>query len=132
MEFEKGVKWPFLVGFSVMAQTSNGLLYVYGEWILQEWHKKVNGEEARKIDVVYMIGDNPASDIQGTMNYKSRYGAEWKSVLVESGVYTKEERRRPQYEPTAFAHTVRDAVELVLKVEGWRESIDTERGDVDM
>ena len=27
MEFEKGVKWPFLVGFSVMAQTSNGLLY---------------------------------------------------------------------------------------------------------
>ena len=136
--FRAALEGIFIVqtGASLRNQTVVGkpmeATYVYGEWTLQEWHKKVNGEEAKKIDVVYVICDNPASDIQGGMNYKSRYGAEWKSVLVESGVYTKEEGRRLQYGPTAFAHTVRDTVELVLKVEGWRGSIDTERGDVDI
>jgi ribonucleotide monophosphatase NagD (HAD superfamily) len=36
---------------------------------------------------VYMIGDNPRSDIMGANIFKSTRGVEWVSILVKSGVF---------------------------------------------
>jgi HAD superfamily hydrolase (TIGR01456 family) len=36
---------------------------------------------------VYMVGDNPASDIAGANGYKSPFGSRWTSVLVKTGVW---------------------------------------------
>lgn len=34
---------------------------------------------------VYMVGDNPASDIAGGNSYESPYGTDWASILVQTG-----------------------------------------------
>jgi HAD superfamily hydrolase (TIGR01456 family) len=91
--------------------------YVFGERVLQDWHKEINGVDAKPIRAVYMIGDNPDSDIQGSKNYQSRFGSEWKSVLVESGVHVR--GTEPAHEPTHIAAGVKEAVELVLMKEGF-------------
>lgn len=36
---------------------------------------------------VYMVGDNPASDIAGANGYVSPHGSEWTSILVRTGVW---------------------------------------------
>jgi HAD superfamily hydrolase (TIGR01456 family) len=36
---------------------------------------------------VYMVGDNPASDIAGANGYESPFGSKWTSVLVKTGVW---------------------------------------------
>jgi HAD superfamily hydrolase (TIGR01456 family) len=46
---------------------------------------------------VYMVGDNPASDIAGGNNYKSSYGTDWASILVQTGVYV--EGTTPAHQP---------------------------------
>ncbi|KAF8846845.1 HAD-superfamily hydrolase [Acephala macrosclerotiorum] len=91
--------------------------YIYGEKTLQDWHASINGPNAKPISTVYMIGDNPASDIQGSKNYRSRYGSEWKSVLVESGVHVA--GTEPAHYPTHFAAGVKEAVELAMVQEGY-------------
>jgi HAD superfamily hydrolase (TIGR01456 family) len=52
---------------------------------------------------VYMVGDNPASDIAGGNNYESPYGTDWASILVKTGVYA---------EGTTPAHQPRQIVSL--------------------
>ncbi|KAF2820014.1 HAD-superfamily hydrolase, partial [Ophiobolus disseminans] len=47
------------------------------------------GDHLGHLKSVYMVGDNPASDIAGGNNYESPYGTDWKSVLVETGVFVK-------------------------------------------
>ncbi|KAI1845095.1 hypothetical protein JX266_008642 [Neoarthrinium moseri] len=92
--------------------------YAYGEKTLHLWNERL-GEELglnRKIKTVYMIGDNPESDIRGANAFKSHIGAEWKSILVESGVY--EAGSKPSYMPTLTAKDVKDAVEKALALEG--------------
>ncbi|CZR69712.1 related to HAD superfamily hydrolase [Phialocephala subalpina] len=91
--------------------------YIYGEKTLQDWHASINGPNAKLISTVYMIGDNPASDIQGSKNYRSRYGSEWKSVLVESGIHVA--GTEPAHHPTHFAAGVKEAVELAMLEEGY-------------
>jgi HAD superfamily hydrolase (TIGR01456 family) len=46
---------------------------------------------------VYMVGDNPASDIAGGNNYESPYGTDWASILVQTGVYV--EGTTPAHQP---------------------------------
>ena len=91
--------------------------YLYGEKTLQEWNLQLNGFGARPIDTVYMIGDNPASDIQGANAFKSPSGIEWKSILVESGVYQAGEK--PAWVPTFVVKDVMAAVDLVLEISGF-------------
>lgn len=61
---------------------------------------------------VYMVGDNPESDIRGANNYKSVYGSEWKSILVRTGVYKGGE---PSCQPTIVLDDVQRAVEWALE-----------------
>ncbi|KAK5009864.1 hypothetical protein LTR28_013005 [Elasticomyces elasticus] len=67
---------------------------------------------------VYMVGDNPASDIEGGNRYKSPFGSEWSSILVKTGVYTGGE---PAAQPTAIVEDVYDAVRWAVKDSHWRD-----------
>ncbi|KAF8454786.1 HAD-like domain-containing protein, partial [Terfezia claveryi] len=68
---------------------------------------------------VYMIGDNPLSDIQGANMFKSRRGVEWVSVLVETGVYKPGQSFPPGGEPKIVVKDVCKAVQWALMMEGW-------------
>ncbi|KAK4102284.1 HAD-superfamily hydrolase [Parathielavia hyrcaniae] len=47
------------------------------------------GSAAGKLRTVYMVGDNPESDIAGANGYSSGEGTEWVSVLVRTGVWSE-------------------------------------------
>ncbi|KAH6620159.1 hypothetical protein C7974DRAFT_316023, partial [Boeremia exigua] len=57
---------------------------------------------------VYMVGDNPASDIAGGNNYESPFGTDWASILVSTGVYA--EGSQPAVQPRQIVGDVWDAV----------------------
>ena len=65
---------------------------------------------------VYMIGDNPASDIAGANAFRSPFGSSWRSVLVRSGVYTGGE---PAEQPQVIVEDALEAVRWALAEEGW-------------
>ncbi|KAL6151053.1 hypothetical protein ACJQWK_10702 [Exserohilum turcicum] len=64
---------------------------------------------------VYMVGDNPASDIAGGNNYKSPHGTDWASILVETGVHVK--GTTPSPEPRKIVGDVWDAVAWAISQE---------------
>ncbi|OAL05708.1 HAD-superfamily hydrolase [Phaeosphaeriaceae sp. SRC1lsM3a] len=66
---------------------------------------------------VYMVGDNPASDIAGGNNYKSPYGSEWASILVQTGVFV--EGTTPAHQPKKIVGDVWDAVAWAAAQEKW-------------
>lgn len=49
--------------------------------------RKLFGENIDQLKRVYMVGDNPASDIAGGNNYDSPFGTDWASVLVQTGTW---------------------------------------------
>ncbi|KAL2158434.1 hypothetical protein VTH06DRAFT_4482 [Thermothelomyces fergusii] len=72
---------------------------------------------------VYMVGDNPESDIAGANGYASPQGTEWVSVLVRTGVWSDARpgagRLEGRFAPRAVADDVRAAVRWALEREGW-------------
>ena len=54
--------------------------YVYSDEVMAEWMEEIHGEK-RLPDNIYMVGDNPQSDIIGG----NMYG--WKTCLVRTGVF---------------------------------------------
>ncbi|KAF2131958.1 cat eye syndrome critical region protein 5 precursor [Dothidotthia symphoricarpi CBS 119687] len=66
---------------------------------------------------VYMVGDNPASDIAGGNNYKSPHGTDWASILVQTGVYV--EGTTPAHRPRKIVGDVWDAVAWAAEQEKW-------------
>ncbi|PVI06461.1 HAD-superfamily hydrolase [Periconia macrospinosa] len=67
---------------------------------------------------VYMVGDNPESDILGGNSYKSPLGTEWVSVLVQTGVYVA--GTTPAHPPKQTVGDVWDAVSWAVAREGWK------------
>lgn len=65
---------------------------------------------------VYMIGDNPESDIRGANSYRSQVGSTWHSILVRTGVYSGGE---PVWSPQTITDDVQKAVEWGLKSSKW-------------
>jgi len=64
--------------------------YAYAEDVLTAWRTRQLGQEKGghpELKRVYMVGDNPASDIAGANGHRSLRGIEWVSVLVRSGVF---------------------------------------------
>ncbi|TPX13944.1 uncharacterized protein E0L32_005644 [Thyridium curvatum] len=128
--------WERLTGGVALRRTVIGKPYAetyrYAERVLAEYRREVlertagttvgaangAGEELR---AVYMIGDNPESDIRGANEYESEAGTEWCSVLVRTGVWSPERGGggRMAYRPTSIADDVRAAVRWALKREGW-------------
>ncbi|KAL9018176.1 MAG: hypothetical protein Q9185_004498 [Variospora sp. 1 TL-2023] len=77
-------------------------------------------EEKPPIRKVYMIGDNPSSDIQGGNAYVSPHGTEWETILVRSGVYDEARMGEPEHTPSVVVEDVWEAVEWALRrEEGW-------------
>jgi ribonucleotide monophosphatase NagD (HAD superfamily) len=67
---------------------------------------------------VYMVGDNPESDIRGGNDYESPQGTEWHSILVETGVHNK--GSEPRWKPKQIVGDVYDAVTWALKQSRWK------------
>ena len=66
---------------------------------------------------VYMVGDNPESDIRGANEFESAHGTDWLSVLVRTGVH--KEGMTPKYKPRVVVDDVMAAVKWALEHEGW-------------
>lgn len=91
--------------------------FAFAESRLREHRAFLHGnDEAGKLDNVYMVGDNPESDIRGANEYGSPWGSQWHSILVRSGVYNG--RQRPTYEPKIIVEDVWDAVRYAFRSEG--------------
>ncbi|PNY22997.1 Protein SCO1, mitochondrial, partial [Tolypocladium capitatum] len=65
----------------------------------------------RPLRRVYMIGDNPESDIRGANEFDAGDGTEWVSILVRTGVWQQTAaEREPRHRPAAVVDDVVDAV----------------------
>ncbi|PQE15053.1 HAD superfamily hydrolase protein [Rutstroemia sp. NJR-2017a BVV2] len=94
--------------------------YKYAERVLNRYRAHLLGASTKKIPHlkrVFMVGDNPESDIRGANEFESAHGAEWTSVLVETGVYRS--GTVPAYKPKVVVHDVLGAVKWALEKEGW-------------
>lgn len=66
---------------------------------------------------VYMVGDNPESDIRGANTYKSPLGTDWASILVRTGVHKA--NTVPSVTPKKEVEGVWDAVNWAVEQEKW-------------
>lgn len=76
-----------------------------------------NDDSLGRLERVYMVGDNPASDIAGGNNYRSPHGIDWASILVQTGVYV--EGTKPAHQPRKTVGDVWDAVSWAAAQENW-------------
>lgn len=92
--------------------------YEFAERQLLRNRSKIFGDAAdlTPLQHVYMIGDNPESDIRGANSYRSEYGSKWQSILVRTGVYPGGE---PAWTPTTTADDVQKGVQWALKTSKW-------------
>ena len=92
--------------------------FEFAEKRLQKHRLVLRGgdEDDEGLRNVYMVGDNPESDIRGANEYVSPMGSQWHSILVRTGVYSGE--GKPAYEPEVIVDDVWDAVAYALEKEG--------------
>ncbi|UKZ82449.1 hypothetical protein TrVFT333_010238 [Trichoderma virens FT-333] len=83
----------------------------------EEPHGK--GQKKRALKRVYMIGDNPESDIRGANEFAPADGTEWISILVKTGVWKETAaEREPRYKPTVIVDDVVEAIAWAMRNEG--------------
>ncbi len=69
--------------------------YRYAEQVLHDHRGKMlrtrgHDERTNKLRTVYMIGDNPSSDIAGANAHSGANGTSWQGILVRTGVWSPE------------------------------------------
>ncbi|KAI8680001.1 hypothetical protein NCS57_00279800 [Fusarium keratoplasticum] len=70
---------------------------------------------------VYMIGDNPESDIRGANDFNAEDGTEWVPILVRTGVWRQTlTDKEPRHKPAVIVDDVVDAVVWALNNEGMK------------
>lgn len=94
--------------------------YEFAEQVLKEYNGKVQASVSTKtktteLKTVYMIGDNPESDICGAISADKVSDLIWRSVLVETGVHKA--GTTPAYEPTETKNDVWEAVRWAINKE---------------
>lgn len=72
----------------------------------------VNEVKGHQFSTIYMIGDNPAVDINGVI----KAGHPWFSILTRTGVFRGKDNHT-QYPADLVVETVEDAVDYILKKE---------------
>ena len=88
----------------------------------------VESEHGPPLQRVYMIGDNPESDVRGALDFQPEDGTEYVPILVKTGVWQETEAERtPRWQPAVIVDDVLDAVIWAMKQEG----IDVDRSKVE-
>ncbi|KAK5090886.1 hypothetical protein LTR05_001063 [Lithohypha guttulata] len=103
------------------------LTYEYAEKQLIRFREGAYGKDIGQevpLNKVYMIGDNPESDIMGANNYESQVGAQWMSLLTRTGVFRARPGEEPSIKPTSIVDDVREGVRWAFKDSGWDGKID--------
>jgi ribonucleotide monophosphatase NagD (HAD superfamily) len=90
--------------------------YKYADEVLKAWMEEIHNEN-RLPKNVYMIGDNPASDIIGG----NMYG--WNTCLVRTGVFQGKEGENDPNSPANFGvfNNVLEAVKAAVRKELGKE-----------
>ncbi|KAK4495113.1 hypothetical protein PRZ48_013440 [Zasmidium cellare] len=111
--------WNSVTGGAQLPKTIIGKphqeTYEFAERRLRAHRKQLFGQVGLNDPLrrVYMIGDNPESDIQGANNYRSPYGSHWTSVLIKTGVW--KEGTVPAHKPHVIRENVLDAVQWAVE-----------------
>ncbi|KAF1983871.1 putative HAD superfamily hydrolase [Aulographum hederae CBS 113979] len=92
------------------------LTYEFAERRLREHRQHLFGGEEGELTRVFMVGDNPESDIRGANEYKSPWNSRWTSCLVRTGVYAG---GVPRWTPEVTVEGVEEAVKWAIKDVGW-------------
>ncbi|KAH6630411.1 HAD-like domain-containing protein [Chaetomium sp. MPI-SDFR-AT-0129] len=81
------------------------------------------GDNVAALERVYMVGDNPESDIAGANGYESENGTDWVSVLVKTGVWSEGRSGKLEgvFQPKVVVDDVMAAVKWALRKEGWAQ-----------
>jgi HAD superfamily hydrolase (TIGR01456 family) len=98
--------------------------YVFAERMLLKHRKRIyqgSKLELAPLKRVFMVGDNPESDIRGANTFQSPVGAEWSSILVRSGVYNGGESA---WKPNVVVDDIWGAVQWALKQSKWEGILD--------
>ncbi|KAF4587123.1 HAD-superfamily hydrolase, subfamily IIA, CECR5 [Ophiocordyceps camponoti-floridani] len=86
--------------------------------ILNHYHG-TEGLDTNKLRRVYMIGDNPESDIRGANEFRPEDGTEWVPILVRTGVWKKTTAEpEPRHRPAVIVDDVLEAVVWAINKEG--------------
>jgi HAD superfamily hydrolase (TIGR01456 family) len=95
--------------------------YKFAEKRLIQHRQHLFNGAAEKVPLrrVYMVGDNPDSDIRGANTYQSPYGTEWISLLTRTGVYKDRAGDMPSWQPRATVDDVSAAVKWAMKHSIW-------------
>lgn len=103
--------------------------YKYADEIMASWMETIHGEE-KLPENIYMIGDNPASDIIGGNNYG------WNTCLVRTGVFQGGENDEENPANFGVFPTVLQAVQTALRKQlgddfrmNWSDSMNPVVGD---
>lgn len=124
--------WNATTGGAALTRTVIGKpypeTYHYAERVLNKYRAHIlggHGENKRKVSQlrrVFMVGDNPESDIRGANEFDSQIGTAWTSILVKTGVYRP--GTQPAYVPKVVVEDVLAAVKWALREEGWKGSVE--------
>lgn len=102
------------------------MLLRYRAALLQERQPRQGDKPAAAsppLQTVYMVGDNPESDIAGANQFHSAHGTDWCSVLVGTGVYNAARdgvsAEHLRHRPRVMVDDVSAAVRWALQREGW-------------
>jgi HAD superfamily hydrolase (TIGR01456 family) len=101
--------------YKTMVGKPTQVTYAFAERHLLR-HRNSLHHEPGPLERVYMVGDNPESDIRGGNSFVSERGTKWPTILVETGIYAGGE---PAWKPTVISKDVYEAVRWALVQEGW-------------
>ena len=95
--------------------------YDFAEKMLIQHRQQVFDGAAQEVPLarVYMVGDNPESDIRGANTYRSPHGAEWIGVLTRTGVYKDRPGNVPSWQPREIVDDVSAAVKWAMNDSKW-------------
>ncbi|KAH7126278.1 HAD-like domain-containing protein [Dactylonectria estremocensis] len=119
--------------FDAMGKPSNHTYKYAHDRLLKYYHDMAcnRGQANKQHDItkchplrrVYMIGDNPESDIRGANDFNADDGTEWIPILVRTGVWRQTlTEREPRHKPAVIVDDVIDAVVWALNNEGMKAS----------
>lgn len=91
------------------------MTYTFAETAIAKCHAQLHPDAASPVRTVYMIGDNPESDIQGALMADKCSSLQWRSVLVETGVHKA--GAVPRHQPSVIKEDVWEAVLWALREE---------------